>query len=1162
MVTLSASVTGGTPPYSYTWVAPASATVSGPANRPSISATVTRSSYFTVTVTDAGGRTNTATRFVNVTPSRPAPSLFVFLALVECPETLTIVAGGGDRESVYLFTGPGIVSQNSNRIVVNAPGTYTVTFNADLYCPSDAPHTAEITITADQLNIASLVNNGPVSCANSTVTLTASPAGQGSYVFSAGAVQIGGSSGNTATVSAGGTYSVIVTNAYGCEASAQTTVTGNNDSPLVITSQPASASTVEVGATATASVTVSGTGPISYQWFRNNTNSPVANQTSATLSLTNVQLSDAGRYRVVLTSPCNSVTSSEFNLTVNAPNTAPVVTTNANQTATVGVRFFYTVSTFTDPEGQPLTYAASILPDNGLGFNPATRMITGTPRSVGVSTVTVTATDPGSLSASTQFTITVSPAPVVVVPPALSLSFAASPGTLLTTASTTLSANVSGGTTPYSYVFSGPGAIVPSGSSARVSGLSAGVQTFTVTVTDATSPTNQTSTGTVSVTVNAANMAPVATPNANQTATVGTAFTYTVNAFTDPEGQPLTYSASISPANGFSFNAATRVISGTPTSAGVSSVSVTATDPGSLSARTTFTITVNPAPVVVTPLSLNFTASPITLLTSGTTTLSATLSGGSAPYSYTFSGPGTITPSGNTASVSGLSAGVQTFTVVVRDATMPASQTITGTVNVTVTQTNTAPVATANDNQTATVGTAFTYTVNAFTDETLASLTYTASISLANGFSFDPATRIISGTPSLSGVSTVSVTATDPGSLTASTTFTITVNPASVVVSGPFAITGVTTVNCLTLSVGQRQLSFTPRYAGLTGQPISFSVVNEMLPTTNPGPYTLTPYTDNPTIRLRATQRGAAGEVSFSYNWLAACNGVTPPPPPTNQGPTTTGIANQSGTVGQGFSLNVISSFSDPNGDALSYIASGLPAGLSLSGSTISGTPSVSGVSTVSVTATDPGSLSVSTSFTLTVNPATVVVPPTSPFSITGVTTVSCTTISAGQRQIKFTPRYAGLTGQPISFSIVNEMLPTTNPGPYILTPYTDNPTIRLRANQSGTATEASFTYNWLAACTGGARLGAEPVAALEVRVLGNPVVGSQVSVEVRGAIGQPLRLQVSEVTGRLVSERVVERAAVVERQVLSLGNSAAGLFLLRVSTPTQTKTIRVLKTE
>ncbi|GAB4025400.1 hypothetical protein GCM10028773_50800 [Spirosoma koreense] len=85
-----------------------------------------------------------------------------------------------------------------------------------------------------------------------------------------------------------------------------------------ITSQPVAASTVAVGATVTASVSVSGTAPFSYQWYHNSLANAVAGQTSATLTLSNVQLSQAGNYSVVITD-CNSVTSTAFNLVVTQP---------------------------------------------------------------------------------------------------------------------------------------------------------------------------------------------------------------------------------------------------------------------------------------------------------------------------------------------------------------------------------------------------------------------------------------------------------------------------------------------------------------------------------------------------------------------------------------------------------------------------------------------------------------------------------------------------------------------------------------------------------------------------------------------------------------------------------------------------------------------------
>lgn len=83
-----------------------------------------------------------------------------------------------------------------------------------------------------------------------------------------------------------------------------------------------------------------------------------------------------------------------------------------------------------------------------------------------------------------------------------------------------------------------------------------------------------------------------------------------------------------------------------------------------------------------------------------------------------------------------------------------------------------------NDSQTATVGIPFAYTVNAFASTQLPnSLTYSASLTPANGLRFDPTTRLISGTPSLSGVTTVTIAATDPVGRRISTSFIITAKP-------------------------------------------------------------------------------------------------------------------------------------------------------------------------------------------------------------------------------------------------------------------------------------------------------------------------------------------------------------------------------------------------
>ncbi|MFD2573137.1 immunoglobulin domain-containing protein [Spirosoma soli] len=89
-----------------------------------------------------------------------------------------------------------------------------------------------------------------------------------------------------------------------------------------------------------------------------------------------------------------------------------------------------------------------------------------------------------------------------------------------------------------------------------------------------------------------------------------------------------------------------------------------------------------------------------------------------------------------------------------------------------------------------------------------------------------------------------------------------------------------------------------------------------------------------------------------------------------------------------------------------------------------------------------------------------------------------------------------------------------------------------------------------------------EQVVPLSVVVLGNPVRGQEVSVEVRGAEGQPLGLQLTNLQGRTVVGRTIQKAGLVERQTFGVGDQPAGLLLLRVSTPSQSQTVKVLKSE
>ncbi|MEU3771651.1 M4 family metallopeptidase [Streptomyces sp. NPDC032472] len=120
-----------------------------------------------------------------------------------------------------------------------------------------------------------------------------------------------------------------------------------------------------------------------------------------------------------------------------------------------------------------------------------------------------------------------------------------------------------------------------------------------------------------------------------------------------------------------------------------------------------------------------------------------------------------------------------------------------------------------------------------------------------------------------------------------------------------------------------------------------------------------------------ATLQAAAdlyGAGSATYNNAANAWAAIAVGPRINDGVTVTQIANQTTKVNTAVSLQVQATSTNPG--ALSYAASGLPAGLSINSSTglISGTPTTTGTSNVTVTVTDSAGKSGTSSFTWTVS--------------------------------------------------------------------------------------------------------------------------------------------------------------------------------------------------
>ena len=115
-----------------------------------------------------------------------------------------------------------------------------------------------------------------------------------------------------------GNYSVTITNYLGSVTSASASL--NVNQPPVISTQPAS-QTVTAGANATFSVAASGATPFTYQWTFGGT--AISGATSDTLTLSNVQASNAGTYAVTVKNTYGTVTSNNATLTVNQPAPPP-----------------------------------------------------------------------------------------------------------------------------------------------------------------------------------------------------------------------------------------------------------------------------------------------------------------------------------------------------------------------------------------------------------------------------------------------------------------------------------------------------------------------------------------------------------------------------------------------------------------------------------------------------------------------------------------------------------------------------------------------------------------------------------------------------------------------------------------------------------------------
>ncbi|WP_113639208.1 putative Ig domain-containing protein [Nubsella zeaxanthinifaciens] len=248
------------------------------------------------------------------------------------------------------------------------------------------------------------------------------------------------------------------------------------------------------------------------------------------------------------------------------------------------------------------TYVASNVPP-GLTFNPTTREISGVPTTVGNFTVSVQVSDAAGSTVSTDYTIR------VIAPLTLANKTLAN-GTVGATYATETLPAASGGTGPYTYVATNvPAGLSFNANTREITGTPTGAGNFSITLT-VTDAEGRTATNTYALSVTGAlNLATASLPNG----TVGTAYpVQTLPAVTGGTA-PYTYTAINLPA-GLTFNPATRELSGTPTLGGNYTFSINATDAANNSVTTNYQVNVTvPAPVVASAITCSGTSTTLTV---------------------------------------------------------------------------------------------------------------------------------------------------------------------------------------------------------------------------------------------------------------------------------------------------------------------------------------------------------------------------------------------------------------------------------------------------------------------------------------------------------------------------------------------------------------------
>jgi len=411
----------------------------------SVTATNLSAAIYTVTVTDVNGCKQQTT----VTISQPLA--MVAVASQVSPATcgnnngsasVTVAGGTGPDYSYNWSNGQSSVTSSLNDLAGSlSANAYTVTITDANGC------------TKTQ---SALVNNSPAPTINSVTAtnVTCSGNADGSAAVSAtGTTALtyswsgSGGSGATATGLIPGTYTITVSDANGCQQISTAIITQPN--AVVITGISTSSAKCNVNNGSAVATATGGTGALNYSWSNSQNGATVSNLSATTYTLT---VTDANGCAVTNTATINST---------NGPSAATAIATTINCNGQPG-----SVMAIASNGVAPYTYSWS---------NGTSSVTTSLSQSVSVTaaTYTVTITDKNGCTATSSVLLS--------QPAALNISSTTVP--VCGNDYGTISANVTGGVTAYTYSWSTGATAVTNASTQQMDSLKPG--NYSVTITDA-----------------------------------------------------------------------------------------------------------------------------------------------------------------------------------------------------------------------------------------------------------------------------------------------------------------------------------------------------------------------------------------------------------------------------------------------------------------------------------------------------------------------------------------------------------------------------------------------------------------------------------------------------------------------------------------------------